>query len=293
MSDPYPTMPGQESGHKQKSKFSLVGRLRKAMQRDPESLDDLQDILRGALEHKLIDNNVYTILISTLEVSDMTAVDIMIPRAHMNMLDVNEPFAAQLPQIVNVGHSRFPVFEESRENVIGLFMTKDALQIMSNPQLGLRDLIRPAVFIPETKRVDVLLQEFRINRNHIAIVIDEHGGITGLVTMEDVLEQIVGSIEDEFDASERTIFPDGLNTWRVMAATVLEDIEQLLDCQFPEGDYDTLGGWLAHELNHIPQRGDRHFLDNLQFDVLRADSRRALWVRIKRLTGVQPPIESV
>jgi len=191
---------------------------------------------------------------------------------------------------VEMAHSRFPVFEDTRDNIIGTFMTKDMLRYMLNPSLTLRDLVRPAIFIPETKRVNVLLQEFRSHRNHIAIVIDEHGGISGLVTLEDVLEQIVGAIEDEFDDSEQTIFPDGHNTWRVMATTALESLEQSLECEIPAGDYDTLGGWLTHELGRIPRRGDRHNLNDLQFDILRADARRALWVRVRRLPPLKPRV---
>jgi magnesium and cobalt transporter len=201
----------------------------------------------------------------------------------MDMLDVQEPVAQLVPKIVEMAHSRFPVYEESKDNIIGTFMTKDLLRHMLNPALTLRELVRPAVFIPETKRVNVLLQEFRSHRNHIAIVIAEHGGVTGLVTLEDVLEQIVGAIEDEFDDSQQTIFADGHNTWRVMASTELEVLNSLLGCDIPQGDFDTIGGWLSHELGRIPRRGDRHALNDLQFDILRADSRRALWIRIRRL----------
>ena len=257
------------------------------LRRDPEDKDDILAVLDAAHDRELIDANGYAILKGALDVSDMTAADIMVPRGRMDMIDVDQPLKVLVPRIVEMAHSRFPVYEDSPENVIGMFMTKDMLRIMIEPDLTLRDLIRPAIFIPDAKRLNVLLQEFRTNRNHIALVVDEHGGISGLVTMEDVLEQIVGAIEDEFDENEQMVFHDGLNTWRIMAASDLEDIEQLLQCQFPPGDYDTLGGWLAHALDRIPKRGDRHQFKDIQFEVLRADSRRALWVRARRLPSPQ------
>ncbi|HEY7803363.1 MAG TPA: transporter associated domain-containing protein [Orrella sp.] len=283
MPEPYPSEPGQAPGDKSKSKKSLVDRILSLVRGEPEDREGIFTVLEAARERELIDSNAYTMLKGALAVSDQTAADIMVPRARMDLLDVNEPLASLLPKIVEMAHSRFPVYEDSPDNLIGIFMTKDLLRHMLNPTLTLRDLVRPAVFIPETKRVNVLLQEFRSHRNHIAIVIDEHGGITGLVTLEDVLEQIVGAIEDEYDDSEQTIFPDGHNTWRILATTELEHISELLHCEIPEGDYDTLGGWLAHELGRIPRRGDRHALEDLQFEVLRADSRRAIWVRARRL----------
>lgn len=288
MPEPYPSEPGQEPGAKTHSKKSIVDRILSLIRREPEDREGIMTVLDAARERNLIDNNAYGMLKGALAVSDQTATDIMVPRARMDMLDVNEPMSSLVPKIVEMAHSRFPVYEETPDNLLGIFMTKDLLRHMLNPKLTLRDLIRPAVFIPETKRVNVLLQEFRSHRNHIAIVIDEHGGITGLVTLEDVLEQIVGAIEDEYDDSEQTIFPDGHNTWRVLATTELPEINELLECDMPEGEYDTIGGWLAHELGRIPRRGDRITMEDIQFDVLRADSRRALWVRVRRLPHLKP-----
>jgi len=207
----------------------------------------------------------------------------MVPRARMDLLDASESIETLMPQISETAHSRFPVFEGSRDNVIGIVITKDLLRHMMTPTITLRELIRPAVFIPETKRLNVLLQEFRSNRNHIAIVIDEHGGISGLVTLEDVLEQIVGAIEDEYDVDgEKTIFADGVNAWRVLATTEIELFNETIQTSLPEGDYDTVGGWLAHALGHIPRRGDKCIHEDLQVEVMRADSRRALWLRVQR-----------
>jgi magnesium and cobalt transporter len=218
-----------------------------------------------------------------LAVSEQTVVDVMVPRARMDLLDVSESIADLLPDIIETAHSRFPVFEESRDNIIGIAMTKDLLRHLVDPSLTLRDLVRPAVFIPETKRLNVLLQEFRSKRNHIAVVIDEHGGITGLVTLEDILEQIVGEIEDEYDvAGEQTIFSDGAQAWRVLATTEIQAFNTALNTKLPDGDYDTVGGWLAHVLGRIPHRGDFCLHKDLRIEVMRADSRRALWLRVKR-----------
>lgn len=288
MPEANPAEPGPEPGKKLKTKQTIIERLLSLVRREPEDREGILTVLDAARDRDLIDGNAYMMLKGALAVSDLTASDIMVPRARVDSLDVNAPVQALLPQIVEMAHSRFPVYEDSPDNIIGTFMTKDLLRHMINPRLTLRDLVRPAVFIPETKRVNVLLQEFRSHRNHIAIVIDEHGGVTGLVTLEDVLEQIVGAIEDEFDDSEQTIFPDGHNTWRIMATTKLTELNSVLACEIPVGDYDTVGGWLAHELGRIPRRGDRQTMGDFQFDVLRADSRRALWVRVRKRPPLRP-----
>ncbi len=240
-------------------------------------------VLEAARTRNLIDVNSYSMLKGALAVSEQTVMDIMVPRARMDLLEVGASIAELLPDIIETAHSRFPVYEESRDNILGVVMTKDLLRHMLDPTLTLRDLVRPAVFIPETKRLNVLLQEFRSKRNHLAIVIDEHGGITGLVTLEDVLEQIVGEIEDEYDvAGEQTIFSDGALAWRVLATTEIADFNQTLATNIPEGDYDTVGGWLAHVIGRIPHRGDFCLHNDLRIEVMRADSRRALWLRVKR-----------
>jgi magnesium and cobalt transporter len=213
----------------------------------------------------------------------------MVPRARMDLLDVSQSIATLMPEIIETAHSRFPVFEGSRDNIIGVVMTKDLLRHLLNTELTLRDLVRPAVFIPESKRLNVLLQEFRRNRNHIAIVIDEHGAITGLVTLEDVLEQIVGAIEDEYDVDgAKTIFPDGVRAWRLLATTEIEAFNKALNADLPTGEYDTVGGWLAHELGHIPKRGDACQHGDLRIEVMRADARRALWLRAKARRKAEP-----
>ena len=284
MSDPYPAADTPNtSANPNRPRHSLLDRLVSLVRREPEDREDIMAVLEAARERALIDADAYSILKGALAMSEQTAMDVMVPRARMDMLDVSESIASLLPQIIETAHSRFPVYEGAKENIIGIVMTKDLLGHMINPDLTLRELVRPAVFIPETKRLNILLQEFRRNRNHIAVVIDEHGGITGMVTLEDVLEQIVGEIEDEYDVEgEKTIFADGNNAWRVMATTEIDTFNDTLGTQLPEGDYDTIGGWLAHELSRIPKRGDICRHQDLQIEVLRADARRALWLRVRR-----------
>ena len=282
MSDPYPAAESSTDSAKA-SPPRLIDRLLSLVRREPEDLEGIMAVLDAARARNLIDSDSYSMLKGALAVSEQTVVDVMVPRARMDLLDVSESIAVLLPDIIETAHSRFPVFEESRDNIIGIAMTKDLLRHLVDPSLTLRDLVRPAVFIPETKRLNVLLQEFRSNRNHIAVVIDEHGGITGLVTLEDVLEQIVGEIEDEYDvAGEQTIFSDGAQAWRVLATTEIQAFNSALNTKLPDGDYDTIGGWLAHALGRIPHRGDFCLHKDLRIEVMRADSRRALWLRVKR-----------
>jgi len=268
------------------SKTSLFNRLLSRVRGEPEDREDIMTLLEAARARELIDADSYSMIKGAIAVSEGTAADIMVPFARMDVLDADQALEALLPQVLETAHSRFPVFEGSRENIIGVFMTKDLLRYMLNPALTLRDLLRPAVFIPESKRLNILLKEFRSNRNHIAIVIDEHGGITGLVTLEDVLEQIVGAIEDEYDVdSEQTIFAEGQSRWRIQATTPIDAFNAALDATLPSGDYETIGGWLAHELGRIPKRGDIARHDGLRIEVVRADARRALWLRVKRMAS--------
>src|SRR5690606_7031082 len=199
--DPEPRQPKTAS----KSLFARVTAFMRPL--EPEDRDDVREFLDAAHEKKILDSEAYTMLSGVLDVANQTVADIMVPRSKMDMLDIGRPLSEVLPDIIETGHSRFPVYEGDRDNIVGILLAKDLLLSITNPQLDLRPLVRPAVFIPETKRLNVLLREFRSSRNHLAIVIDEHGGTAGLVTMEDVLEQIVGEIEDEYDEdAEKTIF---------------------------------------------------------------------------------------
>jgi len=282
MSDP--NSPEPEPRQAKPGSKSLFARLTAFMRPiEPEDRQDVRDFLEAAHENKVLDSEAYTMLSGALDVANQTVADIMVPRSKMDMLDISLPLSEVLPQIIETGHSRFPVYEGDRDNIVGILLAKDLLLSISNPQLDLRPLVRPAVFIPETKRLNVLLRDFRSSRNHLAIVIDEHGGTAGLVTMEDVLEQIVGEIEDEYDEdAEKTIFQTGSNSWRAMGITEIEVFNKTFGTELPDDDFDTVGGWLAAELGRIPRRGDSISHAGLNITVVGADARRALWLHIQR-----------
>jgi len=230
----------------------------------------------------VLDGDAYTMISGALNVANQTAADIMVPRSKIDMLDIAKPLAELLPEIIETGHSRFPVYEDDRDNIVGILLAKDLLLTITNPSIDLRPLVRPAVFIPETKRLNVLLHDFRSSRNHLAIVINEHGGTAGLVTMEDVLEQIVGDIEDEYDEdAEKTIFQTGSNSWRAMGETEIGVFNRAFNTNLLDNEYDTLGGWFTAELGRIPKRGDTLDVEGLNLTVVGADNKRVLWLHIQ------------
>lgn len=281
MSDPLPNEPDPRT-HRSSSK-SLLARIASRFQPEPASLDDVKSFLHNAHEQHLLDTDAYTVMAATLSVADKTAGDIMVPRSRIDMLDITKPLPELLPEIIETGHSRFPVYEDDRDNIIGILLAKDLLLTITNPDIDLRPLVRPAVFIPETKRLNVLLHDFRSGRNHLAIVINEYGGTSGLITMEDVLEQIVGDIEDEYDEEEETtIFETGSNSWRAMGTTDIEAFNRVFGTQLPDDEYDTLGGWFTSELGHMPKRGDHLAHNGLTLTVVGADAKRVLWLHIQR-----------
>ncbi|MPT28815.1 MAG: CBS domain-containing protein [Achromobacter sp.] len=254
------------------------------MRPEPENREDIRALLETAHDRHVIDDDSFSMISGALDVANQTAGDIMVPRSKMDMLDISKPLAELLPEIIETGHSRFPIYENDRDNIVGILLAKDLLLTITNPSIDLRPLVRPAVFIPESKRLNVLLHEFRNNRNHLAIVINEHGGTAGLVTMEDVLEQIVGDIEDEFDETEEdSIFPEGENQWRVLAATDISHFNDVFGCRLPDDEYDSVGGWMGGQLGRIPRRGDIAEFDGLKLEVARGDARRAIWLRVKRV----------
>lgn len=281
MPDPYPAADSPASTHK--SSKSLLDRVLSLVRREPEDREGIKTFLDAAHDRALLDAESYTMIKGALAVSERTVADIMVPRSRMDLLDVSQPLQQLLATIVETAHSRFPVYEDDRDNILGILLAKDLLRYMLDPSIELRSLIRPAIFIPEAKRLNVLLREFRSARNHIAIVIDEHGGISGLVTMEDVLEQIVGDIEDEFDEDEEeSIFPEGENQWRMLASTEISHFNDTFSTQLPDDEYDSVGGWLGGKLGRIPRRGDTAEFGGFQFEVIRADPRRALWLGVRR-----------
>ena len=212
-----------------------------------------------------------------LQVSEMQVRDIMIPRSQMDVIEINRSPENFIPFVIQTAHSRFPVVDENKDNVIGILLAKDLLRYYAGEEeFNVRDMLRPAIFVPESKRLNVLLREFRANRNHIAIVVDEYGGVAGLVTIEDVLEQIVGDIEDEydFDEVEDNIILDRTGRYRVKSITEIEDFNEALGTHFSNEDYDTVGGLVISLFGRLPKRGEQTTHEGLTFHVLRADSRR-------------------
>ena len=266
-------------------KPSVLDRLAALIMREPESREQLLELLRSAHERSLLDADALAMIEGALQVADMQARDIMIPRAQMDVIDIAESPAQFIPMVMHTAHSRFPVIGENKDNVIGILLAKDLLRYYAGEEeFNVRDMLRPAVFIPESKPLNVLLQEFRASRNHIAIVVDEYGGVAGLVTIEDVLEQIVGDIEDEHDIDEvdEKIVEERGGQFRVKAQTELVDFNEFFKTAFDEVKFDTVGGLVLHHFGRIPKRGEQVAIKNLAFKVMRADSRRMHLLQVVR-----------
>jgi magnesium and cobalt transporter len=272
-------------------KPSLLERLSAFLTREPEDRDDLVEVLRGAFEHRLIDADALSMIEGVLSVSETTVRDIMIPRAQMDCVSIDDSPPEFMPLIIETKHSRFPVIGESKDDIVGILLAKELLNYYLDPEaFNLRETLRPAVFVPESKRVNVLLREFRANRNHIAIVVDEYGGVSGLVTIEDVLEQIVGDIEDEydFDESEDNIIPEANGRFRIKAQTEIADFNAQFGTQYEDEEFDTIGGLVLKAFGRLPKRGEATTIGSFRFRVLRADSRRIHTLQAERIA---PPAE--
>jgi magnesium and cobalt transporter len=290
------TTGNHERDTKLADKPTLLERLSAFLTREPEDREELLHLLHGSFERKLLDADALSIIEGALQVSEMTVRDIMIPRAQMDVVSIDDEPAGFIPFVLETRHSRFPVIGENKDDVIGILLAKELLNYYANPEsFDLRDTLRPAVFVPESKRLNVLLRDFRANRNHIAIVVDEYGGVSGLVTIEDVLEQIVGDIEDEydFDEAEDNIIPEANGRYRVKAQTEIADFNEALGADFGDQEYATVGGLVLQAFKRLPKRGESTSLGNFRFKVIRADSRRIYTVQVEKLTplpdeGPQP-----
>ncbi|MBU6459287.1 MAG: CBS domain-containing protein [Proteobacteria bacterium] len=251
-------------------------RLSHLLMREPEDREQLVTLMHAAYERNLLDADALSMIEGVLQVSEMQVRDIMIPRSQMDVIDIDETPDKFIPFVIETAHSRFPVIDRDRDDVIGILLAKDMLRYYAGEEFNVRDMLRPAIFIPESKRLNILLKEFRSNRNHIAIVVNEYGGVAGMVTIEDVLEQIVGDIEDEydFDETEDNIIRDKSGRYRVKAQTEIEDFNTVLGTDFSDDDYDTVGGLVISLFGRLPKRGEQVELNDLIFQVLRADSRR-------------------
>ncbi len=258
-------------------KPSVLDRISAMLMREPESREQLITLLRSCAERNLLDADALAMIEGALQVPDMQARDIMVPRTQMDMIDVAESPAQFIPMVIETAHSRFPVVGENKDNVIGILLAKDLVRYYAGEEeFNVRDMLRPAVFIPESKPLNILLKEFRSNRNHVAIVVDEYGGVAGMVTIEDVLEQIVGDIEDEHDIDDvdKKIVQERGGQFRVKALTEISDFNEFFGTNYDDEAFDTIGGFVLQRFAHIPKRGEQISIDDLSFKVLRADSRR-------------------
>ena len=284
MADPHPARSPERE-----DKRTLFQKLIEFIKPGPDSTDELIETLAEAEDKELIDAESRIMLEGVLRMADMTAGDAMVAAPRMDLLDIDAPYEELLHYVINTAHSRFPVYQGERENIIGILMAKDLLKLQRAPELNIRALLRPATFVPESKGLNDLLREFRGNRNHLAIVIDEFGRMAGLITIEDVLEQIVGEIEDEFDIPEDQgdIFGLADRTYRVSGDTPIERVAEAFEVAIvgsdPDKHFDTIGGLIAHEMGHVPKRGEHLQLSGLHFVVLHTKGGAVRWFKVSRV----------
>lgn len=260
-------------------------RLSALIMREPEDREQLVQLLHSAYRRNLLDADALSMIEGVIQVSEMPVREIMIPRSQMQMIDIESTPEEMTAFAIETAHSRFPVYDGNKDNVIGILLAKDLLRFYAGEESSVRAMLRPAVFIPESKRLNVLLKDFRSNRNHMAIVVDEYGGVAGLVTIEDVLEQIVGEIEDEYDYEEAgdNIIRDKDGRYRVKATTEIQDFNAALGTRFSDEEYDTVGGLVLSLFGRLPRRGESVTADGVRFQVLRADSRRLHTLLVERV----------
>ncbi len=273
-------MDGSDSSHKP----TLLERLSTMLLREPEDREQLVALLHSAYERNLLDADALSMMEGVIQVSETQVREIMIPRAQMDVIDISHPPEQFIPYVIETAHSRFPVTDGDKDNIIGILLAKDLLRYYAGEEFDVRDMLRPAVFVPESKRLNILLRDFRSNRNHIALVVDEYGGVCGMVTIEDVLEQIVGDIADEydFDEDEDNIIRQNEMHWRVKADTEIADFNAALGTEFSDENCDTVGGLILKAAGQLPKRGEVIELGEWRFTVLRADSRRLHVLLVER-----------
>jgi magnesium and cobalt transporter len=286
VSDPHPPrFPDRED------KRTFLQKLAEFIHPGPDSTDELIETLADAEDNKIIDAHSRAMLEGVIRMADMTAGDVMVPATRMDLLNIEDAYDVLLNAVIDAAHSRFPVFDGERENIIGILMSKDLLKLQRAAELNIRALLRPVVFVPESKGLNDLLREFQGNRNHQAIVIDEFGRVAGLVTIEDVLEQIVGEIEDEFDIADDDgdIFGLPDRSYRVNGDTTIERVEDAFGVKLagrdPDDDFDTIGGLIAHDMGHVPKRGERHVLGGLNFLVMHTRGGAVKWFKVSPVTN--------
>ncbi|MGJ0514636.1 MAG: HlyC/CorC family transporter [Methylomicrobium sp.] len=265
----------------QKSWIEKIGQL---LTGEPQDLDDLLEILRDARENHLLDTDALSMIEGALQVSQLRVRDIMIPRVQMVVVPKDAELDTLFPLVTQFGHSRYPVIEEDRSKVVGILLVKDLFaHSLENKQLKVEQIMRPVILVPESKRLNVLLKELRTKGNHMAIVVDEYGQAAGLVTIEDVLEQIVGEIEDEHDEQddEGYILQRNENEYMIKALTPIEEFDDYFNTHLATDEYDTVGGFIVNEMEHMPKKGESLTVDNMRFEIIRADTRRVHLVKLK------------
>ena len=281
MNDKPPSSSG--TGH-----TGVFARIVRAIKGEPWSRDEIQDLIQTSDSD--LDAEEKSMLSGVLEVSETQVRDVMVPRSQMVVIDIEQSFDEMLELIVDSGHSRFPVIGDDRDEVLGILLAKDLLRYFGSDEareLPIRKLLRPAAVIPESKRLNALLKEFRASHNHMAIVVDEYGGVAGLLTIEDVLEEIVGEIDDEHDPEEEEFIRadgdrNGRPTFAVLALTRIEDFNEYFECELSDEEYDTIGGLVMHELGRLPRRGERVEFGGFEFAVTKADKRRIDALQVQR-----------
>ncbi|MCF6766877.1 CBS domain-containing protein [Thiotrichales bacterium 19S11-10] len=254
----------------------------------PHTKESLLDVVNDAVKEKVIDDDAHHMIEGVINVSNMQVRDIMMTRSQMTTIHIGMPQNEYLPILISCAHTRIPVFDSEKEDVIGILHTKDLLQFFMDSQqvqvvsqtIDLRKILRPALFVPESKRLDSLLREFKSKHNHLAIVVDEYGTISGLITIEDILEEIVGNIEDEFDKEAEHITKKGDNEYIIDAITEIEDFNDYFDAKFSDEEVDTIGGLILQHLEHVPQKGEVVTFDKFTFTVLNADNRKINTLRV-------------
>ena len=289
VSDPHPARSSEKE-----DKRTFFQKVAEFIHPGPDSKDELIEALVDAEDNHVIGAESRVMLEGVIRMADMTAGEVMVAAPRMDLINIDAPFDELLHLVIDTAHSRFPVFEGERENIIGILMAKDLLKLQRAPELNIRALLRPAVFVPESKGLNDLLRDFRGNRNHQAIVIDEFGRVAGLITIEDVLEQIVGEIEDEFDIAEDEgdIFGLADHTYRVSGDTAIERVNEAFGVTLArtddENQFDTIGGLIAHEMGHVPKRGEHYTLAGLNFVVLHTKGGAVKWFRVSPAADQDP-----
>ena len=268
-------------------KKGWLDKVSQLFQGEPQNREDLVDVIHDAEQREVISEDTREMIKGVLEVSDLRVRDIMIPRAQIVALQIDNTVEELLSTVISSAHSRFPVVNEDKDHIEGILLAKDLLQYgfkNSEKPFELGQVIRPAVVVPESKRVDVLLKEFRSQRYHMAIVVDEYGGVSGLVTIEDILEEIVGDIEDEFDhdsAEETEIKQVAKQVYMVKALTPIDDFNEAFATEFSDEEFDTVGGLVSHAFGHLPERDEKVMIEGIEFKVVNADTRRLIQLRVK------------